>query len=223
MLASYDYARGGLASEIFEAIASLAAIAIAACGLAGIYAPILAAAATIVFGVALAANGVRVLHRYKRIGAHNGMVWTGPLRFSVLVAGLMGAALAVFALFGADPAFLTPVASILFGAGLVLKSNATWELSVLELVGADKDAILLRRLGAAGNDAAVFALSGFVAGAVGAIAAAGGPNDLALNLVAIVIAASTLVLWSRVAMTVAVRVLPFRLAHATSLPVARKL
>ncbi|MEK4035935.1 hypothetical protein WOC76_20110 [Methylocystis sp. IM3] len=221
MPASYDYGQGGWASEIFEVLASLAAIALAVCGLTGILAPILAAAATIVLGVALAADGVGLLRRYKWTGGRDEGAWSAPLRFAVLVAGLMGAALAVFALFGADPAFLMPVASALFGAGLILRSNVVWELSLRELAHSTKRDSLSLRAEAAGNDAAVFALAGFVSGALASIAAAGGPNDLTLNLVAIVVAASTLVLWSRVAMAVAARLLQPTLFIRRRTPIAR--
>ncbi len=205
--ASYEFTRGGWASEAFETIASLGVIAIAVCGLAGMYAPILAAAGTIVFGVALTANGARLLHIYNRTSARDEWAWSGPLRFSVLAAGAIGAALAIFALFGSDPAFLTPIASVLFGAGLVLRSNVVWELSFREFVRSAGGASRMEQAQAVGNDAAVFALSGFVSGALGAIAAAGGPNDLTLNLVSLLIASSTLVLWSRVAMAVTARLL----------------
>ncbi|MEK4031827.1 hypothetical protein WOC76_01630 [Methylocystis sp. IM3] len=205
MRPSLDDAPGGVASEIFEAIASLGAAVLAICGLVGIYAPIMAAVATIVFGVALAANGARNLRDYDQIIADGVGASSGPLRFSVLVAGVMGAALAIFALFGADPAVLTPLASVIFGAGVVLKSNIAWELSSLRLVGATHGAERLRRRGAfnsIGNYAAGVALSGLASGALGAIAMAGGPNDLALNLIAIVVAAFTLALGSRIAVTV---------------------
>lgn len=194
-----DDAPGDVVSEIFEAIASLGAAVMAICGIVGIYAPIMAAAAAIVFGVALAANGSRVLRRYDQIAAHR----SGPLRFSILIAGLMGAALAVFALFGADSAFLTPLASVVFGAGLVLKSNVAWELFLLGLVGATDSVDRGRGVcNEIGGDAVGLALSGFASGALGAIAMAGGPNDLTLNLIALMVAASTLALWSRSAVTV---------------------
>ncbi len=203
MLISRDYSQGGWASELFEVIASLGAVAIAACGLSGIYPAILAPVATVVLGVAFAGNGNRLLRSYEHIRDRGGR--NGVLRFSVVVAGLVGAALGVFALVDVDPAFLTPIASAVFGAGLVLKSNAVWELRLLEVSGATKVAWLRRDFTSIDADPAVFALSGFVSGALGAIAAAGNRNDLTLNLVAIVIAASTLAVMSRLAMVAMTR------------------
>lgn len=187
-------------SEIFEIVASLGAAVMAICGLVGIYAPIMAAAATIVFGVALAANGARIIRHYDRIDVERREISSGLLRFSVLVAGLIGAALAVFALFGVNPAFLTPLAGVVFGAGVVLKSNVAWELSLLRLAG-QNDSARRGDFSEIGNDAAGLALSGFASGALGAIAMAGGPNDLTLNLVALVVAASSLALWRRMAVS----------------------
>jgi len=195
---------GGVASEIFETMASLAAAVLAMCGLGGIYAPIMAAVATIVFGAALAVNGARLLRDYDQFAADGVQTSSGSLRFSVLFAGLIGAALAIFALFGVDPAVLTPLASVVLGVGVILKSNVVWELSLLGFSdAAGDDAYRLRRrsaFNAIGNDAAGLALSGFVSGALGAIAVAGVPNDLTLNLIAILIAASTRALWSRIAL-----------------------
>ncbi len=190
-------------SEIFEAIASLGAGVMAICGLVGIYAPIMAAAATIVFGAALAADGARILRDYHRTVASRVRISSGPLRFSVLAAGLVGASLAIFALFGADPAFLTPLASVVFGAGVVLKSNVAWELSVFRLVGATNG--VGRGDLENGNDAAALALSGFISGALGAISMAGSRNDLTLNLIALVVAAFTMALWSRIAVAAIAR------------------
>lgn len=209
MPASRDSAPDEWASELSQAIASLGAVAIALCGLTGIYAPIMAAVATIVLGVALAWNGNRLLRSYKQARSYGDGVWNGPLRFSALVAGLTGAALGVFALFGADPACLTPVASVIFGAGLVLRSNMARQLRLLGTASATDEAQSNRNIldETTETDAAVLALAGFTSGALGAIAAAGDANDLALNLIAILVLASTLVLWSKVTMAVTTRII----------------
>jgi hypothetical protein len=201
--------RAGWTYEAFDVVASLSAIALAACGLAGVVAPIMAVAATIVFGVALAANGARLLRCYARRDA------SGPLRYSIVVAGMAGAALAVIALAGADPAVLTPVASMVFGAGLVLKSNVLWELQSVHEIGAGQS-----EGAATGGSPAFLSLAGFTSGALGAIAAAGGPNDLTLNLAALIVAASALVLSSASATAVTARIVrPFSLTrHAVREP-----
>jgi hypothetical protein len=184
--------------------------AIAICGLTGIYAPIMAAVATIVLGVALAGDGNRLLRNYKQARSGGDSLRNGPLRFSVLVAGLVGGALGLFALLDADPAFLTPVASVVFGAGLVLRSNIAWQLRLLETDDDQPNRNLLNQT--TETDATVFGLSGFVSGALGAIAAAGNVNDLTLNLIAILVLASTLVIWSKVTMVVATKsILPISL------------
>lgn len=205
MLALQDDSPGGWASDLFEAIASLAVVAIAACGLVGIYAPILAAVATIVLGATFAAQGTSILRSYEQDRALHARSMR-PLRYSMVVAGLFGMVLGVIALFDVNPALLTPIASILFGAGLVLKSSVAWELRLLRidvisgvLAKSAVVSLLIR------NDAPIIALSGFVSGALGASAAAGAPNDLTLNLIALVVAASALALGSKAAMRLALR------------------
>lgn len=204
-------------SELFELGASLAVIAIAICGLAGIYAPILAAAATIVVGAALMANGTRLLESYHEASSPSDASYyeasSTPLPSSVFVTGFLGAALAVFALLGVFPALLTPVASVIFAAGLVLKSNVAWQLHMLRVINAIRSSRDVSRLGLANEiiatDAAIFALSGLAAGALGAIAAAGDANDLALNLIALLVVASTLAFSSQTTLIVTAR-----LAHS---------
>lgn len=210
MLISRDYSQGGWASELFEVIASLGAVTIAACGLSGIYPTILAPVATIVLGAALVGDGNRLLRSYEHARSRG---WNSLLRFSVAVAGLIGGALGVFALFGIDPAFITPFGSAVFGAGLVLKSNAAWELRLLGVDVATEGAQARGELMSVDADQAIVALSGFVSGALGAIAASGARNDLTINLVAIIVAASTLVVMSRLAMMAIARCLsPLALA-----------
>ncbi len=205
MLALRDDSPGGWASDLFEAIASLAVIAVAICGLAGIYAPILAAVATIVLGATFAAHGTRILRNYEQDSALSERS-TNPLRFSMVVAGLLGVLLGVVALFDVNAAYLTPIASILFGAGLVLKSSVAWELRLLHIdvvSGVQAKSAVVSIL--IENDSSIIALSGFVSGALGTSAAAGATNDLTLNLIALVVAASVLALGSKAAMRVALQ------------------
>ncbi|HEY8162196.1 MAG: hypothetical protein ACR650_16230 [Methylocystis sp.] len=211
-------------SELFELGASLAVIAMAICGLAGIHAPILAAAATIVFGAALMMNGSRLLRSYRGMSYRSDSspsessyfeAWSNNLPTAVFVTGFLGATLAVFALFGLFPAFLTPVASVIFSAGLVLKSNVAWQLHLLGVLNAIKNGRRVDQTGFASeliaSDSAIYALSGLVAGALGAISAAGDANDLALNLIALLVLASTLTVSSQTTLIVTAR-----LAHAIS-------
>ncbi len=204
-------------SELFEMGASLAVVAMAICGLAGIHAPIMAATATIVVGAALMANGSRLLESYHEASFRTDSSYyeasNTPLPASVFATGFLGAALAIFALLGIFPGLLTPVASVIFAAGLVLKSNVAWQLHMLRVVSAIKSSREVNRLALANEivatDAAIFALSGLVAGALGAIAAAGDVNDLALNLIALLVVASTLALSSQTTLIVTAR-----LAHS---------
>ena len=129
-------AYGGL----IDAIGGVATIVLAVCGLAGIHAPMMAATATIVFGIALLIQGGAMLSEYAQIifpaGAKASPIdqFGGSSLSAVFLVGAGGIVLGVLALLGINSAVLTPVATIAFGTALVLSSNAVWHLYVLRRV-----------------------------------------------------------------------------------------
>ena len=196
-------AYGGL----IDAIGGIATIVLAVCGLAGIHAPMMAAIATIVFGIALLIQGGTMLSEYAQIifppGAKASPVdqFGGSSLSAVFLVGAAGIVLGVLALLGINSGVLTPVATIAFGTALVLSSNAVWHLYVLRRAAVQQaesqsqiaaSEILASDM--ASGSASVQALAGLAAVVLGILAVAGTTNDLTLNLIALLALGSTIVL-----------------------------
>lgn len=194
-------AYGGLV----DAIGGIATVVIAIVGLSGVNAPMMASIATIVFGVALLIQGGTMLSEYAQIIFPAGSSTTSAEGFGgsslsvVFLVGAAGIVLGVLSLLGIQPAVLTPVATIAFGSALVLSSNAVWQLHVL-----GQESLRSRgQMGAAGSDilasemafgsAGIQALSGLAVIVLGILTVAGAPNDLTLNLVALLALGATIV------------------------------
>jgi hypothetical protein len=195
-------AYGGL----IDAIDGIATIVLAVCGLAGIHAPMMAAIATIVFGIALLIQGGTMLSEYAQIifppGAKASPIdqFGGGSLSAVFLVGAAGIVLGVLALLGINSGVLTPVATIAFGTALVLSSNAVWHLYVLRRASVQGESqpqfgaseILASDM--ASGSASVQALAGLAAVVLGILAVAGTTNDLTLNLIALLALGSTIVL-----------------------------
>lgn len=196
-------AYGGLV----DAIGGVATIVLAVCGLAGIHPPLMAAIATIVFGIALLIQGGTMLSEYAQIFFPSGMKsatsidqFGGSSLSAVFLVGAAGIVLGVLALLDIESAVLTPVASIAFGTALVLSSNAVWHLYVLRRASVKTEGqpefagreMLASEM--ASGSAGIQALAGLAAVVLAILAVAGNRNDLTLNLVALLALGSTVIL-----------------------------
>ena len=207
-------AYGGLA----DAIGGVATIVLAVIGLAGVHGPMLAAIATLVFGIALLIQGGTMLSEFAAIYFPQGLKGStggvstdqfGGASLSILfLSGAAGVVLGVLSLLGIDSGVLSPIAVIVFGTALVLTSNSVWHLYVLgrassrsgiesstqmttqtQMVGRE----ILASDMAAGS-AGIQALAGLAAIVLGILAVAGHQADLTLNLVALLTLGGTVVL-----------------------------
>ena len=166
----------------------------------------MAAIATIVFGIALLIQGGTMLSEYAQIifppGAKASPIdqFGGSSLSAVFLVGAAGIVLGVLALLGINSGVLTPVATIAFGTALVLSSNAVWHLYVLRRASVQAESqcqfgaseILASDM--ASGSASVQALAGLTAVVLGILAVAGTTNDLTLNLIALLALGSTIVL-----------------------------
>lgn len=198
-------AYGGL----IDAIGGIATVVLAVCGLAGIHPPLMAAIATIVFGIALLIQGGTMLSEYAQVIFPAGVQATSLDQFggsslsAVFLVGAGGIVLGVLALLGINSAVLTPVATIAFGTAFVLSSNAVWHLYVVRRASVKGEAppatsqlagseLLASEM--ASGSAGIQALTGLAAIVLGVLAVAGNTNDLNLNLVALLALGATLIL-----------------------------
>ena len=130
---------------LIDDIGGVTAVLLAVLGLAGLYAPILAAIATILLGVALLLQGRSLLAQYAQACVEAGA--TTPVsalaaaaRFAVILLGAVGVALGALALLDVNSAVLTPIASIMIGAGLVFSSVSAWHLNIVRRAAATGEA-----------------------------------------------------------------------------------
>jgi hypothetical protein len=186
---------------LIDDIGGVATVLLAVFGLAGLYAPILAAIATILFGVALLVQGRALLAQYTQasveVAAKTPFIDSAAaVRFAVILLGAGGAALGVLALLDVNSAVLTPIASIIFGAGLVLSSASAWHLNAIRRASATGEAsardMLANQL--ALDSFGVQTFAGLTAMILGVLATLGVTYDLTFNLVALLILGSALIL-----------------------------
>ncbi|QGM94933.1 hypothetical protein [Methylocystis rosea] len=206
-IATHDnaVAYGGL----IDAIGGVATIVLVICGLVGIAPPMMVAIATIVFGVALLIQGGAMLSEYMQVVFPGGVRTASVEQMGgnslalVFLVGAAGIVLGVLSLLGISAAILTPVAAIGYGTALLLSSNAVWRLYVLRRASAQMETAIgqSQHVGAemlasemASGSAGIQALAGLAAIVLGILALAGSPNDLTLNLVALLALGSTIVL-----------------------------
>ena len=206
-IATHDnaVAYGGL----IDAIGGVATIVLVICGLVGIAPPMMVAIATIVFGVALLIQGGAMLSEYMQVVFPGGVRTASVEQMGgnslalVFLVGAAGIVLGVLSLLGISAAILTPVAAISYGTALLLSSNAVWRLYVLRRASAQMETAIgqSQHVGAemlasemASGSAGIQALAGLAAIVLGILALAGSPNDLTLNLVALLALGSTIVL-----------------------------
>lgn len=193
-------AYGGL----IDAIGGIATIVLAIVGLASVHAQLMVAIATIVFGVALLIQGGAMLSELaqivfspeSRVGAVDEFGSTSLT--AVFIGGAAGIVLGILALLGINATVLTPIAVIVFGTALTLSSNAVWRIYMLrrsvtsegppQLAGRE---ILASEI--ASGSAGIQALAGLTAIVLGLLAVAG-EADLTLNLIALLVLGSTIVL-----------------------------
>ncbi len=128
--------KAAMGASIAEAILGISAVALTIIGLVGVIPDLLLAISTIVIGAALLFEGGAVAARFNALmnqtgsdvgsGAH----WGGMT--AEFLAGAAGIALGILSLLGVAPAYLLPIAAIVFGVALVLDSGVNTRISSLE-------------------------------------------------------------------------------------------
>jgi hypothetical protein len=127
--------------SIAEAACGAATVVIAILALAGILPGYLAAIATIVFGVALIAQGGAIAARFRHLlretapSELDARTELGGGMGAELIGGATGIVLGILALIGVGTAVLLPIAVIVFGGALLLGSGATMDLGTLTVPG----------------------------------------------------------------------------------------
>jgi hypothetical protein len=200
------HSEGAAYGGLIDAIGGIATVVIAICGLAGIQPPLMAAIATTIFGIALLIQGGAMLSEYTQISIPAGakpfpIDQSGISSLSaVFLMGAGGIVLGVLALLDINSAVLTPIAAIGFGTALVLSSKAVWHLYLMRCAALKNESparfesgeILASEM--ASGSAGIQALAGLGAIVLGIIAVAGSPHDLILNLIALLVLGSSLIL-----------------------------
>ncbi|MGA7327170.1 MAG: hypothetical protein WBX25_22465 [Rhodomicrobium sp.] len=194
-------AYGGLA----DAAGGIATVVLAIIGLAHASSEVIAAIATIVFGVALLIQGGTMLSEYAHVifppGAEVSSIgqFGGGSLSTVFLAGAAGIVLGILALLAVNPGILISAAVIAFGAALMLSSNSVWHLHHLKRVsptaaaGSETTGSEIVANEMALGSAGVQALAGLAAIILG-ILGIPGTNTMVLNLVALLVLGGTLIL-----------------------------
>ncbi|MBM3562117.1 MAG: hypothetical protein FJX16_02325 [Alphaproteobacteria bacterium] len=186
---------------LIDDIGGIVTVLLAIFGIAGLYAPILAAIATILFGVALLAQGRTLFAHYTQASVE--VIAKTPVSdpaayapIAVILLSAAGAALGVLALLDVNSAVLTPIASIIFGAALVLSSVSAWRLNAISRASAKGQASLRDMLEyqMAFDSLGVQTFAGLAAIIFGILGASGATYDLTFNLMALLILGSALIL-----------------------------
>jgi hypothetical protein len=196
-------AYGGL----IDAVGGVATIILAALGLAGLHAPLLAAIATIVFGIALLIQCGTMASEYAQLlfpfGGKAIMKideFGGRSLSVVFLAGAAGVILGVLALLGVNAVVLTSIAMITFGTALILSSSAVFDLLMLSRGIQKSEGRYQEGQGRFGweilaiGSVGLQVLAGVVAIVLGVLALVGAANALTLTLVALLALGAALVL-----------------------------
>ncbi|WP_363350805.1 hypothetical protein [Methylocystis echinoides] len=195
-------AYGGL----IDAVGGVATVVLAICGLVNIAPGPLSAVATIVFGVALLIQGGAMVSEYAQVTFPAEMdeasadSFGGNSLVTVFLVGAAGIVLGILALLGIQSGTLTPVAVIAYGTALLLSSNAVWRLYAMRRASRRQPGAATHGGGEiiasemASGSAGLQAVAGLTAIVLGVIALAGAPNDLTLNLAALLVLGATIIL-----------------------------
>lgn len=191
-------ALGGLV----DAIGGMATAVLAICGLVNMNPPVMIAAATIVFGVALLLQGSACIAAFTQIAEANGRAFEmepGGNVAAVLLIGAAGIVLGILSLLGIDAGAMIPAALIAFGIAMILGSSLVPDLHAMRHAG---QAGVVGPRGFAGRQILVSqiatgsavgqSLAGLAAIVLGILALAG-LNHPALILVALLELGATLV------------------------------
>jgi hypothetical protein len=187
---------------LIDAIGGVATIVLAIVALAGMGQPMLAAVATIVFGVALLIQGGTMLSEYTKLIGPTGSTeeFTGGGGISALfLVGAAGIVLGVLALIGLSAQTLTAAAVIAFGGALLLSSNSVWHLYRAKQAsyrnGASQTASAAEFVAGemAAGSAVLQCLSGLAAIVLGILAVAG-INPGILTLVGLLVLGATVLM-----------------------------
>jgi hypothetical protein len=120
--------------SVTEAVAGLAAAALAILGLAGVLPGYLAAIATIAVGVALLAQGGAAAAKWSKILAESpGQEWdargeVGSGMTGEILGGAAGLVLGILALIGVAPQILIPAALLAFGGAMLVGTGTVVDL-----------------------------------------------------------------------------------------------
>jgi hypothetical protein len=119
---------------LVDAIGGVATAVLAICGLADINPPVMIAAATIIFGVALLLEGSACVAEFAQIARSDRdaiEMEPGGNVAAVLLIGAAGIVLGVLALVGFNAGLLVPSAVIAFGVAMVLGSSLVPQLHAM--------------------------------------------------------------------------------------------
>lgn len=192
-------ALGGLV----DAIGGVATAVLAICGLVNINPPIMIAAATIVFGVALLLQGSACVAAFTQIAQANGRAFEmepGGNVAAVLLVGAAGIVLGILSLLRIDASAMIPSAIIAYGIAMILGSSLVPELHAMRHAaqvgfagprGSAARQLLVSQI--ATGSAVAQSLAGLAAIVLGILALAG-LNHPALILVALLELGATLVI-----------------------------
>ncbi|MEK4031826.1 hypothetical protein WOC76_01625 [Methylocystis sp. IM3] len=191
-------ALGGLV----DAIGGLATAVLAICGLVNINPPVMVAAATIVFGVALLLQASACVAAFTQIATASGSSFAmepGGNVAAVLLIGAAGIVLGILALLGIGAGSMLPAAVIAYGVAMILGSSLLPQLHAMRHTA---QARVLGARGFAGSDILVSqiatgsavgqSLAGLAAIVLGILVLAG-LNHPALILVTLLELGATLV------------------------------
>ena len=128
--------RESTAESLPELVAGLAVVVLTILGLAGVSPAFLVEIATIVFGVELLLYGSATLSQLGRVlasyGGSDSAAGIGGGWSIMLLVGAAGIVLGILALLGVSSIQLVAVAIIGFGAGLLINSNASMRMRVIQ-------------------------------------------------------------------------------------------
>jgi hypothetical protein len=190
--------------SVTEAICGAGAVVLAIIGLAGTLPGYLASIATIVFGVALLAQGGAIAARYSRLLREttphewDARAELGGGMGAEFLAGGAGVVMGILGVLGIGTPTLIPIAVIVFGGALLLGSGSTADLSTLTMSGPHgRVAQISRQAAVAASGAQV--LVGVAAIVLGIIALVG-VDPVPVTLVALLVLGAS-VLFTGTALT----------------------
>lgn len=184
-----ETAREAAIESLPELVAGLAVVVLTILGLAHVNSAFLVEIATIVFGVGLLLYGGAILSQLGRVfstfafadasaGASNG--WS-----AILLTGTAGVVLGILALLGIHSITLVAISIIAFGAALMISSNASMRLRMLQGLAANIDPVMERLVRDTATDSAGLQTMTGLAAIVLGILALTGVAPITLTLIAL--------------------------------------